>query len=1279
VIFEFEGFELDTDRFELRTGGEASHVEPQVFDVLRYLVEHRDRVVPKEELLDNVWGDRFVSESALTSRIKAARQAVGDSGRRQRVIGTSHGRGYRFIAPVVVRETADTAATPREVRYTRSGDVNVAYQVTGEGPIDIVLVPGFVSHLEYDWEDPRSAAFLDRLGSMGRLIRFDKRGTGLSDRPAGLPDLETRMDDVRAVMDAAGSERAVVFGYSEGGPMAALFAATYPERTHALALYGTYAKRIRTDDYPWAPTAKERAEYAATIEAEWGFASDLELMCPSADAAMSEWFQRRARAAASPGAARALIEMNSRIDIRDVLPSIHVPTLVLHRVGDLDSRSDEGRYIAARIPGAQFIELEGADHSPWINADQILDPIAEFVTAATSEPRVAIDATDRALATTLFTDIVGSTELNASMGDARWSALLDRHDHITRTIVEQWRGRWVKSTGDGALAVFDGPARALRAADGIRAQLAELGLQIRVGVHASEIERRGDDVTGLGVTIAARLMAIAEPDEVLTTGVVRDLIAGSGLELSERGVETLKGVPGDFQICALLPASTPRAVKATPPAIIPPLSGNVPVPNDPIIGRTEELARLGMMMSDARVVTLAGPGGVGKTRLAIEYAHTRGGDCWFVDLSRVAEPDAVACAFLDTFGASRRSGTPDVERLVETLELRPMLLVVDNCEQVLEAVADVVTYLARDTFEVSVLATSRQPLGLDGEQVLVVAPLALPDEFATGSEQQTDAIRMFTERAERTGAHLDDWASVIELCRRLDGIPLALELAAARTRAFSPAQILEQLDAGWSVSVPRRTHGPAHHLSLDETIDWSFRLLDDAEQALLLALQIFSGPFDLHAAAAVAGEDVMTTADLLTQLVEKSLVQSVNLAAGRRFRLLETVRAFAYARVDPAVDTLVSARHAAHFASEVEELGGRIPGLEEDDALARLGVVFDDVHTAFVYALTVGDVDTMARLACGPRLSVSSTGARWAHLARQAVRMPGIEKQPEYLDLLAGAAWGAVLVADLDEATELCTTGVAIVGDAAAHPRLCWISPQATRSSFSEGAATCVRGAAVAHTNGDVAAEAFLLGTAAIYGLAAGNDHEAVEAAEQARVLAHQVGSRSLWARAAGALAYALQDLDATAARVAAEECLSVADAGDFHRNMPLRVLGVLAWRAGRNEEAASYAAQAAALIRDQGDRYVQGASMRQLAALVGEFDPIRAAELLGIALALVPEIRVIKRDEVADAALQQRLREELGEETLEATIARGRNMDIRTIYTTVEQALNSIRTARRD
>jgi pimeloyl-ACP methyl ester carboxylesterase len=425
----------------------------------------------------------------------------------------------------------------REVRYAKSGDVNIAYQVTGNGPIDIVLVAGFVSHLEMDWADPRSAYFLDRLGSFSRLIRFDKRGTGLSDRPGNQPDLETRMDDLRAVMDAVGSERAAIFGYSEGAPMSILYTATYPDRVSALALYGAYAKRLRSDDYPWAPTLGDRQQYADEIEREWAFSADMQRMCPTADVAMARWWEARARAAASPGAARALIEMNSRIDVRDVLSAIRVPTLVLHRSGDRDSHVEEGRYIAERIVGARFVELPGSDHVPWIDADQVVDEVEEFLTGVRPAPRV-----DRVLATILVTDLVESTQTASRLGDHAWADLLAAHHEGVRRELSRFSGEEIDTAGDGFLSLFDGPARAVRCALAIRARLAVLGLSIRAGVHTGEIERRGEAARGIAVHVAARVAGEAQPGEVLVTGTTRDLVAGSGLAFTDRGEHLLKGV-----------------------------------------------------------------------------------------------------------------------------------------------------------------------------------------------------------------------------------------------------------------------------------------------------------------------------------------------------------------------------------------------------------------------------------------------------------------------------------------------------------------------------------------------------------------------------------------------------------------------------------------------------------------------------------------------------------------------------------------------------------------
>jgi pimeloyl-ACP methyl ester carboxylesterase len=435
------------------------------------------------------------------------------------------------------------------IRYARSGDVNIAYQVTGEGPFDLVLIHGFFSHLEIDLELPALAHLHERLASFSRVIRFDKRGTGLSDRGVGLPDFETRMDDVRAVMDAAGSDSAALFGYSEGGPMSVLFAAMSPERVRALVLYGTYAKRCDPDDdYPWAPTWDERVRVATELEQAWGENVDLASMWPNASPDEAAWFQRRGRAALSPAGARDLILMNSQADIRDVLPSVQCPTLVLHRTGDLDANVEEGRYIAGRIPGARFLELDGDDHVPWVDPDQIVDEVEEFLTGTRPAP-----SADRVLATVLFTDLVGSTEKATSIGDADWSALLGRHDAVIRAELTRFRGEEIDTAGDGFLAAFDGPARAIRCGRAICDALVTLGLQVRCGVHTGEVERtRGQKPRGIAIHLGARVMALAGPGEVLVSSTTRDLVAGSGLEFEDRGEHELKGIEGERRIFATL-------------------------------------------------------------------------------------------------------------------------------------------------------------------------------------------------------------------------------------------------------------------------------------------------------------------------------------------------------------------------------------------------------------------------------------------------------------------------------------------------------------------------------------------------------------------------------------------------------------------------------------------------------------------------------------------------------------------------------------------------------
>jgi pimeloyl-ACP methyl ester carboxylesterase len=442
---------------------------------------------------------------------------------------------------------------PPETRYAKSGDVNIAYQVAGNRPLDLLYVPGWMSNVEAMWEMPSMARFLERLMAFSRLILFDKRGTGLSDRVPNteLPTLEQRMDDVRAVLDAVGSERTALFGHSEGGNMCMLFAATYPERTTALVTLSVFARRIRTEDYPWAPTAEERDANAREVEARWGRlgAEDVEFYAPSraGDQDFVDNLATYLRRSASPGAAAALLRMNSHIDVRDVLPTIQVPTLCLHRVGDRDVNVEEGRYIASRIPGAKFVELPGADH--WLSAgdvERLADEIEEFLTGVRpiAEP-------DRVLATVLFTDLVGSTQKAAELGDRRWRDLLREHDRVVRDELARFRGREVDTAGDGFLATFDGPARAVRCACAIREPLRQLGLEMRAGVHTGECEIDRAKVRGIAVHTGARVAALAEPGEVLVTSTVKDLTAGSGIEFEDRGGYRLKGVPGEWRVYAV--------------------------------------------------------------------------------------------------------------------------------------------------------------------------------------------------------------------------------------------------------------------------------------------------------------------------------------------------------------------------------------------------------------------------------------------------------------------------------------------------------------------------------------------------------------------------------------------------------------------------------------------------------------------------------------------------------------------------------------------------------
>ena len=438
---------------------------------------------------------------------------------------------------------------PPETRYAKSGDIHIAYQVTGDGPIDLVYVPTWTSHVEHLWEEPRVAGFFERLASFSRLILFDRRGVGLSD-PAPAPALEEQMDDVLAVLDAVGSERAALFAQLEGGGMATMFAATHPERTGALILFAAWARILYDTDYEWANTAEERQQLVEATAAGWGTVEGLPTIAPSVadDVRFREWLAKLQRLAVGPGAARRMFEVVGSYDVRPILPLINVPTLVMHRAGDEQIDPRHSRYLAEHIPGARYLELEGRDSlAVFGDGEAVLDEIEEFLTGQRHrrEP-------ERVLSTVLFTDIVGSTKRAAELGDRRWRELLREHDSLVRRELERFRGRFVKSTGDGVLATFDGPARGIRCARRVVECVRELGLELRAGLHTGESEVIGDDVGGLAVHIGARVSQAAGPGEVLVSSTVKDLVVGSGLEFDDRGTKELRGVPGEWRLFAVV-------------------------------------------------------------------------------------------------------------------------------------------------------------------------------------------------------------------------------------------------------------------------------------------------------------------------------------------------------------------------------------------------------------------------------------------------------------------------------------------------------------------------------------------------------------------------------------------------------------------------------------------------------------------------------------------------------------------------------------------------------
>jgi class 3 adenylate cyclase len=439
------------------------------------------------------------------------------------------------------------APTPTDTRYAKSGEYHIAYQVHGSGEIDLVWAPSYFSHIEAQMEESSFRRFVNRLGTFARVILFDKRGTGLSDRVADLPGLDDRMDDFRAVLDAAGSEKAALLGTCEGGALSVLFAATYPERSRALILANSFARATATDDYPWARSSEEWEQNAASISERWGTGHLLDRFAPSAlhDPRVQEWWPRFQRLAVSPSGIRSLLLMNAEIDVRDVLASVNVPTLVLHSAGDRLCPIGGARYMTERVPEARFVELPGADHYIWFggDADRFADEMERFLTGALNPPEP-----DRALVTVLFVDIVDSTRKAAQLGDRTWRDLVDSYYSVVRDELERNRGRLLDTAGDGVLAAVDGPARAIRAGLAITERVQRFGLTVRAGVHTGEAEIVGDDLRGITVHIGSRVAAKARESEVLVSSTVKDLVVGSGFTFADRGSHAFKGVPGRWHL-----------------------------------------------------------------------------------------------------------------------------------------------------------------------------------------------------------------------------------------------------------------------------------------------------------------------------------------------------------------------------------------------------------------------------------------------------------------------------------------------------------------------------------------------------------------------------------------------------------------------------------------------------------------------------------------------------------------------------------------------------------